>query len=106
MDLTQMIRIIVVISAIILLLGCQSNVIDDIPKPQRANHELILEPVKFNVVIHDDVVYYALTSDNYINLSINMVRMQQLIYNMAVWEKLNNERIESIEDHGNSAVKD
>lgn len=76
------------IAFMVMLCACQSTSFYEPPKIQRPQVDLILEPVEFKVVVHDGIVYYALTSDNYVNLGINMLRVQQALYNMAVWENL------------------
>ena len=75
------------------LAGCASQA-DFTAKPapdlyiEKPSVDLVLEPVEFTIIVHDDVPYYALTDENYINLSINMLRIQHVLYSFAVWEKL------------------
>ena len=84
------------------LAGCTSQP-DFAAKPapelylEKPSADLVLEPVEFTIIIHDNVPYYALTDENYINLSINMLRLQHVLYSFAVWEKLR--------DAGNTGTK-
>lgn len=79
------------------LAGCASQP-DFTAKPAPELHmekpsvDLVLEPVEFTIIVHDDVPYYALTDENYINLGINMLRLQHVLYSFAVWEKLKDAR--------------
>lgn len=84
-----MLRLMAIVLTAINLCSCQTTTeFYEPPSIERPRTELVLEPVEFSVIIQDDVVYYALTSENYINLGINMLRIQQVLYDMAVWENL------------------
>lgn len=91
--------------SMIFLTGCNTTT-STIHEPDisRAKTPLELEPVEFTIVIHDDVVYYALTDENYINLGMNMLRIQQALYALALWEKTHEERrragTDSTQDNG------
>lgn len=73
------------------LSSCTSTLPSDVKLDpiERVKTELVLEPVKFTVIQQDGTVYYALTDKYYINLSVNMVRIQQVLYEYAVWENIN-----------------
>ena len=88
-----MLRWMATILGAISLAGCQSSAqFYEAPQLERPQTDLVLEPVEFSIIVQDDVVYYALTSENYINLGINMLRIQQTLYDMAVWENLRDAR--------------
>ena len=93
------------LTATSLLSACQSTTPQfyEAPRLERPHTDLVLEPVKFDIIIQDDVVYYALTSENYINLGINLLRVQQLVYDMATWEKVNAKTGEAQDDRDQSA---
>ena len=85
------------------LLGCQSTTqFYEAPTIERPSSDLVLEPVEFSIIVQDDVVYYALTSEYYINLGINLLRVQQLIYDMATWEKARLESSKAQDDRDQS----
>lgn len=92
------------------LAGCASQA-DFTAKPAPELHiekpsvDLVLEPVEFTIIVHDDVPYYALTDENYINLSINMLRIQHVLYSFAVWEKLRDARAKATEDDRGEATE-
>lgn len=82
-------RALVLLGALIastVLCSCASTVavIDDEARPVP---KLVLVPVKFKVITQDDVPYYALTSREYMNLSINMLRIQEYITTLRLWDK-------------------
>lgn len=101
-----MLRWMTTILGVISLAGCQSSEqFYEAPQLERPRTDLVLEPVEFDIIVQDNVVYYALTSENYINLSINMLRIQQTLYDMAVWENLRDARSSETEDNGNKGTE-
>lgn len=71
------------------LVGCQTvqsvevfkKPIEDINIPVPKTEPLVLKPIKWKVVIHDDISYIALTPNEYANLSSNMLMLQKFIKN-------------------------
>ena len=92
------------------LAGCASQP-DFTAKPapelymEKPSVDLVLEPVEFTIIVHDDVPYYALTDENYINLGINMLRLQHVLYSFAVWEKLRDAGTKATEDDRGEATE-
>lgn len=72
---------------------------------EKPSVDLVLEPVEFTIIVHDGVPYYALTDENYINLGINMLRIQHVLYSFAVWEKLRDAKAKATEDDRSEATE-
>ena len=81
-------RLLIILCALFLA-GCQTPQKIEVIKKQieginisvPKTEPLILKQIKWKVVIHDDVSYIALTTDEYAKLSSNMLTLQKFIKN-------------------------